>query len=155
VKEALQIVDEFPESQIFIIPVRLDDCKIKDSRLSEYNRVDLFPDWEQGIQGVLRSLRLEENKSDKEGEQTFINSSGRETMSSSDDKAREFIDKINRGEIGLDSVAVDTRQTDEGGISSTTKRKCGPCNVGKHGECQGRGVCDCDHPTHHQQGQTM
>jgi hypothetical protein len=84
-KEALQILDEFPESQIFIIPVRLDDCNINDSRLNELHRVDLFPDWEQGIQEALRSLRLEENKSDKgrlskkkEGERIFINSSGRE-----------------------------------------------------------------------------
>ena len=75
------------------------------------------------------------------------------SSSSSDDKAREYIDKVNSGEIVLDSVAVKTEQTDEGGITSTTEKKCGPCNVGKHGDCQGRGVCDCDHPTHHYQEQ--
>ncbi len=32
----------------------------------------------------------------------------------SDDKVREFIDKVNMGDIGLESIAVNTRVTDEG-----------------------------------------
>lgn len=71
----------------------------------------------------------------------------------SDDKIKDVTGKVNRGEIGLGSTEVTTSRTDDGGISSTTRRKCGPCNDGRHGDCEGDHMCDCDHPVH--QGQTM
>jgi hypothetical protein len=67
---------------------------------------------------------------------------------------KEAMDKVKSGEIHLGSTEVETTRADEGRVTSTTRGKCGPCNVGKHGDCQGRGVCDCDHPVH-SQGQTM
>ncbi len=69
------------------------------------------------------------------------------------DKIREAIDKVKSGDIGLASSEVaTTRGDDEGGISSTaTRRKCGPCNDGNHGLCEGRLMCDCDDSSH--QGQ--
>lgn len=67
------------------------------------------------------------------------------------DKIREAIDKVKSGDIGLASSEVaTTRADDEGGISSTTRRKCGPCNDERHDDCAGRDMCDCDHPSHHQ-----
>ena len=66
---------------------------------------------------------------------------------------REAMDKVKSGEIQLGTAEVETTGTDEGGISSTTRRKCGPCNDGRHGDCEGNHVCDCDHPSH--QGQTL
>ena len=48
-KEALEILDKYPESKVFIIPVRLDDCEESDSRLKEINYVDLFPTWSKGL----------------------------------------------------------------------------------------------------------
>jgi hypothetical protein len=41
--EALEILDEFPESDVFIIPVRLEAINISDSRLEPIQYVDLFP----------------------------------------------------------------------------------------------------------------
>jgi hypothetical protein len=69
------------------------------------------------------------------------------------DKIREAFDKVKSGDIGLASSEVATTRGDEGGISSTTRRKCGPCNDGNHGQCEGEHVCDCDHPSH--QGETL
>jgi hypothetical protein len=46
-KEALEILDEFPESGVFIIPVRLETINISDSRLEQIQYVDLFPSWEE------------------------------------------------------------------------------------------------------------
>ena len=69
----------------------------------------------------------------------------------SDDKVKEFIDKVNRGEIPMDSAELRTERTDEGGISSTFKVKCGPCNDNNHRECKGDLVCNCTHPYHKQQ----
>jgi len=71
----------------------------------------------------------------------------------SGDKIREVIDKVKSGDIGLASSEVATNKTDEGRISSTTRRTCGPCNAGNHGQCEGDHVCDCDDSSH--QGQTM
>jgi hypothetical protein len=61
-KEALEVLDEFPESQIFMIPVRLNDCNVNHSRVNELHRVDLFPNWEEGFKRILVSLRNDDKK---------------------------------------------------------------------------------------------
>ena len=73
----------------------------------------------------------------------------------SEDQIREAIDKVKSGDIGLASSEVATTGADdEGGITSTTtRRRCGPCNTGNHGRCEGEHVCDCDDASH--QGQTQ
>lgn len=55
-REALELLDEIPEDQIFVIPVRLDDCHPSHPQLKELHRVDLFPVWEAGMQRVLVTL---------------------------------------------------------------------------------------------------
>jgi hypothetical protein len=47
-KYAIEVLDEFPESQIFVIPCRLDDCEIPYDKLKDIEYVDLFPNWEDG-----------------------------------------------------------------------------------------------------------
>jgi hypothetical protein len=47
--QALKILTEFPDSSVFLIPVRLDECEMPRDDLSELNHVDLFPDWTGGI----------------------------------------------------------------------------------------------------------
>ena len=54
---ALDVIDEFPESQIFVIPVRLDDCDIPYEKLKDIEYVDLFPDWNKGLQRILQALK--------------------------------------------------------------------------------------------------
>jgi hypothetical protein len=55
-KIALDVLDEFPEGDIFIIPARLDDCKPRSDRLCSLQWVDLFPDWTAGMRGLLKVL---------------------------------------------------------------------------------------------------
>ena len=55
-KAAMDILGEFPEYEIFIIPVRLDDCEILDKRLSDINYVYLFPNYDKGLAKVLQAL---------------------------------------------------------------------------------------------------
>lgn len=55
-KDALQILDEYPESAVFLIPVRLDSSSPLDSRLHEIHWVDMFPDWSTGLNRILRVL---------------------------------------------------------------------------------------------------
>ena len=53
---ALEVLKEFPEGQIYLIPVRLDDCQMPVDELTEIQYVDLFPDWGSGIAKVLKSI---------------------------------------------------------------------------------------------------
>jgi hypothetical protein len=51
--QALEILTEFPPDQIFLIPARLDECQMPRDELTELNWIDLFPDWEPGIERLL------------------------------------------------------------------------------------------------------
>jgi hypothetical protein len=55
-KAALEVLEEMPEDGIFVIPLRLDDCEVTDSRLRELHYVDLFPDFESGIDKVMQAM---------------------------------------------------------------------------------------------------
>jgi tetratricopeptide (TPR) repeat protein len=55
-KEALEVLDEFPKSKIFVIPVRINECNVNDEKLKELHIVDLFPDWESGVKQILKSM---------------------------------------------------------------------------------------------------
>ncbi len=56
-KYALKIFEELPQSYVFVLPVRLDDCEIPYKKLKDIQYVDLFDNnWEEGIQKLLRSL---------------------------------------------------------------------------------------------------
>ena len=53
-RRALDMVEELPPGEIFVIPVRLDECTPLDERLQELHWVDLFPSYEEGLQRILR-----------------------------------------------------------------------------------------------------
>jgi nitrate reductase NapAB chaperone NapD len=55
IREALAVVAELPANEPFIIPVRLDECESTHPELSEFNRVNLFPSWDDGVR-QLRQL---------------------------------------------------------------------------------------------------
>jgi len=57
-KRAIEVLDEFPEGEIFAIPVRLDDCEIPYERFERIERVDLFPDWDKGVQRLIRTFQI-------------------------------------------------------------------------------------------------
>ena len=56
-KTALDVLDEFPPDDIFVIPVRIDDCKPLDERLESLHWVDLFPSYKDGLERILRTFR--------------------------------------------------------------------------------------------------
>lgn len=67
-KTALDILDERPEGDVFIIPVRVDDCPVF-LRLQPYHWVDLFPSYSDGLEKLLKVLKPETVlKSDKSWE---------------------------------------------------------------------------------------
>ena len=72
ITEALDILDEYTESDIYLIPVRLDECLPSHSKLRSLNYLDLFPDWEQGVQKLLRALRVDQHPEAKLETQLLI-----------------------------------------------------------------------------------
>jgi len=52
-KKAFNILDEFPPEDIFVLPVRIDDCKPVDERLENLQWGDLFPDFEIGLKKII------------------------------------------------------------------------------------------------------
>ena len=55
-KDALDILEEYPTSTVFLIPARLDDCTPSDDRIRDLHWVDLFEDWEVGIDRILKTI---------------------------------------------------------------------------------------------------
>lgn len=57
-KRALDVLDEFPEGEIFAIPVRLDDCEIPYGKFRGIQSADLFPDWNAGIERLVQAFHI-------------------------------------------------------------------------------------------------
>ncbi len=50
IRYALECARRVPLDDIFIIPVRLDDCRIPGRIQKELHYIDLYPDWRRGLQ---------------------------------------------------------------------------------------------------------
>jgi hypothetical protein len=51
-RKSLDLLDEVPDSQIFLLPVRLDECQPDHERLRMLQWVNLFPQWDKGIDHI-------------------------------------------------------------------------------------------------------
>jgi hypothetical protein len=56
IKEAIEILEEFPTNETFIIPVRIDETNPIDNQLQNLNWVNLFPSYEQGFGLIFRAI---------------------------------------------------------------------------------------------------
>lgn len=55
-KIAFDVLDNMPQSEIFIIPARLDKCQPSEERLVNIHWADIFPHYEKGLKQILRVL---------------------------------------------------------------------------------------------------
>lgn len=62
IRYALDCARRVPLDATFVIPVRLDDCRLPRSIRRELHYVDLFPDWDRGMRRLLASMRREMRK---------------------------------------------------------------------------------------------
>ena len=53
---AMQELDERPTADIFVIPVRIDECMPDDEKLKYLHWIDLFPSYEEGLQRIIRVI---------------------------------------------------------------------------------------------------
>ena len=58
IRTALDILDEYPEQSIYLIPVRLDECRPMDGTLQDLQWIDMFPVWDEGLRRLTQSLEL-------------------------------------------------------------------------------------------------
>lgn len=56
VRYALDCARRIPLDETFLIPVRLDECRVPARIQREIQYVDLFPDWKTGMEQVLRMM---------------------------------------------------------------------------------------------------
>jgi hypothetical protein len=56
IRHALNCASSIPLDDVFLIPVRLDDCRLPARIQRETQYVDLFPDWAAGFERVLRII---------------------------------------------------------------------------------------------------
>jgi hypothetical protein len=59
VRYALDCARRMPLDDIFVAPVRLDECRVPRSIQRELQYVDLFPDWKRGVARLVRVLKRE------------------------------------------------------------------------------------------------
>ena len=54
---ALECASRLPLDEIFIIPVRLDDCEVPKALQAHIHYVDLFPDWQVGVSTIAAAMQ--------------------------------------------------------------------------------------------------
>jgi hypothetical protein len=59
IRYALDCARQLPLDEIYIVPVRLDECTIPRTIQHEFQYIDLYPDWDSGMQRLLTMLRRE------------------------------------------------------------------------------------------------
>lgn len=57
IRYALDCARRIPLDEIFVVPVRLDCCRVPRAVQRELEYIDLFPDWERGVRKLLAALR--------------------------------------------------------------------------------------------------
>lgn len=58
-RSALQCAERMPLDDMFLIPVRLEPCTLPRRISAQLHYVDLFPNWEAGVNALVRSIRDE------------------------------------------------------------------------------------------------
>ncbi|QTA79453.1 TIR domain-containing protein [Desulfonema limicola] len=72
IRQALDMFDEFPDSDIFVIPVRIDDCTNTHEKLENLFPVDLFPDYSAGFERLMPALSKSRNNSYPKSEEKKV-----------------------------------------------------------------------------------
>jgi hypothetical protein len=59
IRYALDCARQVPLDEIYIVPIRLDDCTVPRTIQLELQYIDLFPDWDRGVERLLTMLKVE------------------------------------------------------------------------------------------------
>lgn len=56
---ALGVASRIPLEEIFFLPIRLDECDMPRQIARKVQYVDLFPDWERGVDRLIQAMRYQ------------------------------------------------------------------------------------------------
>jgi hypothetical protein len=56
-KLALDELDRYPSCDIYLIPARLEACEPNQHQMNALNWVDMFPDWDEGLEKIVKTLK--------------------------------------------------------------------------------------------------
>ncbi|HXB73457.1 MAG TPA: toll/interleukin-1 receptor domain-containing protein [Candidatus Acidoferrales bacterium] len=59
IRYALDCARRLPLDEIFLVPVRLNECAVPRSIQTEWHYLDLFPDWQRGVRNLVGMMRRE------------------------------------------------------------------------------------------------
>ena len=62
IRYALDCTQRVPLDEIFLIPVRLDDCRVPVRIQREIQYIDLFPDWGRGFRRLVAAMRRQQRR---------------------------------------------------------------------------------------------
>jgi hypothetical protein len=62
IRHALECARQIPLDEIFVVPVRLDECTVPRSIERELQYIDLFPNWQHGLRRLVTMMRREGNR---------------------------------------------------------------------------------------------
>jgi hypothetical protein len=62
IRYALDCARGIPLDEIFLVPVRLDECAVPRAIQRQFQYIDLYPDWDAGFARLLAMLRSEAEK---------------------------------------------------------------------------------------------
>ncbi len=54
---ALSVATRVPPDEVFFIPARLDECELPRPIMNTTHYIDLFPDWNNGVQRLIAAMR--------------------------------------------------------------------------------------------------
>jgi len=56
IKIALDLLSEYPQTDVYVIPVRLEECQPLHENLADLHWIDIFPNYNEGIRNIIKSL---------------------------------------------------------------------------------------------------
>ncbi len=63
---ALDVATRVPAEQAFFLPLRLEECEMPSQIVKRVHYVDLWPDWQHGIDVLTRALRAHEKRKNRD-----------------------------------------------------------------------------------------
>lgn len=60
IRRALEVLEQLPDDDVYLIPVRIEECRPPIARLDDLNWLDLFPDRRKGLEKLVQFLRVPE-----------------------------------------------------------------------------------------------
>jgi tetratricopeptide (TPR) repeat protein len=103
---AVDTLQEIPPGDIFVIPVKLDECEIPYDELKRYTYQELFPSWYTSLERILKSIQMSiEKKFNKYSSTLTDNNQNRQLQENIDQHlTKQKVSPISKEEVEQEQV---------------------------------------------------